>query len=391
MSVPIGLGGDEARPVSLDLADGVLVVGPSGSGRSTTLLQVARHALAAGLLRAVIARDGLLARLDAPVTATAYVPAAVSVVLDQVRGLPHHPPHVVVIDDLDLLAQACPLEADALSALLRDGLVVVAGRPPATPRWRTAVRSRSCAHDGAAWSWLPAPAGATTSTAVGWDGSATAGRPTRAAPSSSGVHTSNRSSSTGPMSPPCARAPTCAETRVVAPRSRENRATARVSAEVGWLGLPAQAGSGGRAASRVVAATTGGSISATSTTTARARTTMPQNVTMNCSQLTATTICRSCQVATGDRAHRRPRSSARQRGQQSRDTEPEDHEKEADAKRLRPTGHHLDQDQPPADHERKDLEGHADDDDQERGGTRTSFVGVRSGRRRRQLVGVTLL
>ncbi|MEK8227973.1 hypothetical protein NKG05_20610 [Oerskovia sp. M15] len=53
-AVPIGVGGDAAGPVHLDLTGGALVVGPGGSGRSSALLLLAGHAAAAGALRAVL-------------------------------------------------------------------------------------------------------------------------------------------------------------------------------------------------------------------------------------------------------------------------------------------------------------------------------------------------
>ena len=192
--VPVGLGGDEAQPVYLDLADGALVVGPSGSGRSTTLLHIARHAQAAGLLRAVIARDGPLAQLDAPVTATAFVPAAVVL---RARSAPRpatpaargrdrrpRPPGPGVPARGRRARRAAARRARGRRRIDDHQRRRGVPRPArgAAPRRRGVVR-------------LPPRAGATTSTAEGWDGSATPGRPARAAPSSSGAHTSNLSSS----------------------------------------------------------------------------------------------------------------------------------------------------------------------------------------------------
>ncbi|OLT55292.1 hypothetical protein [Cellulosimicrobium sp. CUA-896] len=141
-AVVVGAGGDDAGPVALAPGGGVLVVGPPGSGRSTTLRLLARHAAAAGALRGVIARDGSVgdavrAVAGARVTVVRrFTPADVTALLDEVAGtVPaaaggERP--VVVVDDLDQLAQLCVLEAERLAALCRDDVALVASSTTAS-------------------------------------------------------------------------------------------------------------------------------------------------------------------------------------------------------------------------------------------------------------------
>lgn len=143
--VVVGLGGDHAGPVHLDVARGALVVGPSGSGRSSALLLLADHARATGRLRAVLSRDDRFERLvrhdgvgtgEAPaggpagrrlVTAVGLLPP--HEVTAALRSLPQTglvPGDVVVVDDLDLVAQSSPVEAEVLTELARAGVVLLA-------------------------------------------------------------------------------------------------------------------------------------------------------------------------------------------------------------------------------------------------------------------------
>ncbi|KFD44291.1 hypothetical protein IU11_03645, partial [Cellulosimicrobium sp. MM] len=64
--VAIGRGGDDGRTLWMDVAQGALVVGPPGSGRTSTLALLARHAAATGSLRAVVSRDDVLASAAMP-------------------------------------------------------------------------------------------------------------------------------------------------------------------------------------------------------------------------------------------------------------------------------------------------------------------------------------
>jgi S-DNA-T family DNA segregation ATPase FtsK/SpoIIIE len=98
----LGVGGDDASPVAVDPRPGVLVVGPAGTGRSTALAVLARHAPAEVL---VVAADGPLAAHPRVVRSGRGAFAA----------LRDRPPAAVVVDDLDVLARASP-ELDDLLA-----------------------------------------------------------------------------------------------------------------------------------------------------------------------------------------------------------------------------------------------------------------------------------
>ncbi|MFI2705154.1 FtsK/SpoIIIE domain-containing protein [Cellulosimicrobium composti] len=158
LRVLVGRGGDDARTLSLDVSRGALVVGPPGSGRTSALRLVVQQVARVGALRGVVARDGAVAALAPRGTPTArrFTPSEVAALLDAVAasGPPVHPPRrpsgdpthapsgggdpthgptgggaapgVVAVDDLDVLAQLCVLEADRLATLARDGIVLVA-------------------------------------------------------------------------------------------------------------------------------------------------------------------------------------------------------------------------------------------------------------------------
>ncbi len=151
-AVAVGRGGDDGRTLWMDVGRGALVVGPPGSGRTSTLALLARHAAATGSLRAVVSRDDVLASAAMPapgrtarttgrarngngaIVVRRYAPADVARLLDTLeagQGAATFPstaaaPRVVVVDDLDVLTQLCVLEADRLAALCRDGLVLLA-------------------------------------------------------------------------------------------------------------------------------------------------------------------------------------------------------------------------------------------------------------------------
>ncbi|HEY0119873.1 MAG TPA: FtsK/SpoIIIE domain-containing protein [Cellulomonas sp.] len=93
--VAIGLGGDDAGPVSVDLSRPLLVVGPPGSGRTAALEALAGGASAAGLH---VVRVGS---------------AGASAVPDDAS--------LLVADDLDELEARDPPTIDALAALLATG------------------------------------------------------------------------------------------------------------------------------------------------------------------------------------------------------------------------------------------------------------------------------
>ncbi|QDW64183.1 FtsK/SpoIIIE domain-containing protein [Oerskovia sp. KBS0722] len=127
----VGRGGDHAGPVHLDVERGTLVVGPPGSGRSSALLVLARQAHAAGRLRAVVSTDARFGDLaqggahDLQVV-TGRSAAEVRAVLGALPGAGLVVGDVVVVDDLDLLVQAFPLEVDVLTDLVRTGVAVLA-------------------------------------------------------------------------------------------------------------------------------------------------------------------------------------------------------------------------------------------------------------------------
>ncbi|NNU28112.1 FtsK/SpoIIIE domain-containing protein [Isoptericola sediminis] len=121
-AVLVGLGGDAAEPVALDVGAGALVVGPRGAGRSTVLCTVARALAAAGRLAGVVSRDPAVraAAGDAPTA------GRTSVGVRELVGSLTAAGGTLVVDDLDVVTQSCPVEADRLAALVDDGLTVVA-------------------------------------------------------------------------------------------------------------------------------------------------------------------------------------------------------------------------------------------------------------------------
>lgn len=130
--VPVGIGGDDASVLTLDASRGALVVGPPGSGRTTALVLLARHARTAGVLRGVLARDRSLQGVAGPGVAVGgrFSPAEVGRVLDAVVASGTTPgasgAPVLVVDDIDQLAQLCVLEADRVAALCREDVRLVA-------------------------------------------------------------------------------------------------------------------------------------------------------------------------------------------------------------------------------------------------------------------------
>ncbi|ANC32809.1 FtsK/SpoIIIE domain-containing protein [Isoptericola dokdonensis] len=141
--VVVGIGGDAGEPVGLDVTDGALVVGPRGSGRTTTLRTIAAGADRAGRLAAVVARDPALRALAGSGKAFDPTAAGVRALLDLLAAGPPAraagPPGevddrpvarggrpVLVVDDLDALTQLCPVEADRLGTLLTEVALVAA-------------------------------------------------------------------------------------------------------------------------------------------------------------------------------------------------------------------------------------------------------------------------
>ncbi len=121
--VLLGVGGDEAWPVRLDLGRHPLAVvgGPSGSGRSTTLLTLARGLCAADVpVIAVCPRRSPLTDGPWPVLAA-----------DDAPGLADHlarvPGLVVLVDDAELLGRDLDAALDALARHRGPAAIVLAG------------------------------------------------------------------------------------------------------------------------------------------------------------------------------------------------------------------------------------------------------------------------
>ncbi len=114
-SVPLGVGGDDAAPVRVDLAGGVLVCGPARSGRTTAL-----RALAASLARRTAPPPVAVVTADAG--APGSYPGAAWTGLDDAAGLQRVlsvPGAVVLVDDATRPLPA-PVE-DLLAAVARGG------------------------------------------------------------------------------------------------------------------------------------------------------------------------------------------------------------------------------------------------------------------------------
>ena len=112
----IGLGGDDAGAVRLELSRGALVIGPPGSGRSTALAVIGEAVLRIGRPIVVVARDGPLRHLGdarSPGTTCGFEPGAIALT---VGAAP--PGSVVLVDDLDALEQQHPAAGDPLAALV---------------------------------------------------------------------------------------------------------------------------------------------------------------------------------------------------------------------------------------------------------------------------------
>ncbi|QTE30215.1 FHA domain-containing protein [Pengzhenrongella sicca] len=111
----VGIGGDDAGPVRLALGRGALVVGPPGSGRSTTLAVLAAALAAAGRPIVVVARDGPLERYAAAHPAVAWCGFASAAIARLLAAAP--PGAVALVDDLDALERLHPGVTDLLGAL----------------------------------------------------------------------------------------------------------------------------------------------------------------------------------------------------------------------------------------------------------------------------------
>jgi len=123
--VTLGVGGDEALPLTVDLHGGLLVAGPPGSGRTTALAVVGAALTAAGFavtpVRAVpgpsiLAPTGAVpdSTVTAPMAWDTVDPEAALMLSDRLG------PHcAVLIDDLDDLERTHPPVAELADALLQ--------------------------------------------------------------------------------------------------------------------------------------------------------------------------------------------------------------------------------------------------------------------------------
>ncbi|MGV8978052.1 MAG: FtsK/SpoIIIE domain-containing protein [Cellulomonas sp.] len=113
----VGSGGDDAATVHLDVSRGALVVGPPGSGRSNCLEVVALGLVRAGRQVAVVAPDGRLR--DVPGLGWSVGHDGLRALLDELEA--SSDPVDLIIDDLDDLDQAAPLDVELLARVVAPG------------------------------------------------------------------------------------------------------------------------------------------------------------------------------------------------------------------------------------------------------------------------------
>lgn len=111
--LPVGLGGNNAAPLSLDLSQGALIAGPHGSGRSSVLALLHQQLDPDRCL--VIARDGPLLDLPAGLRVSEYNGTRLVEALNNLRDLNSAQPWTILLDDADALFQTCPMEAEHLT------------------------------------------------------------------------------------------------------------------------------------------------------------------------------------------------------------------------------------------------------------------------------------
>ena len=114
--VALGRGGDDAGPVTIDLATGALVVGPPASGRSTALATMAATLHQAGWQVWVVARDGPLAELGPPIVSGRATGLAEARTLLDRLGATAATGRAVLVDDLELVGRADPALDELLAA-----------------------------------------------------------------------------------------------------------------------------------------------------------------------------------------------------------------------------------------------------------------------------------
>lgn len=149
LSVVVGVGGDEAAPVAVDVASaspGLLVAGPNGSGRSNVLTIIGRAVAARGGAVVVLTTRtspievlGGVEGITPPRAWADLDPADVAKVLDEARtvaGSAPDGPVVVLVDDADAIDRRDDV-MDAFLDRAADGVRVVAAG--STDVWRDVV------------------------------------------------------------------------------------------------------------------------------------------------------------------------------------------------------------------------------------------------------------
>ena len=113
--LPLGRGGDRAAPIAVEVGSGVLVVGPAGSGRSTTLATLAAGLRAAGRPPLIVARTGPLAAVGRLEQSHHAESPRAALALMRRAGSDSETPPAIVLDDLDALVRADPTLDDEVA------------------------------------------------------------------------------------------------------------------------------------------------------------------------------------------------------------------------------------------------------------------------------------
>jgi S-DNA-T family DNA segregation ATPase FtsK/SpoIIIE len=151
--VGVGVGGDDATEMGLDVSRGALVVGPPGSGRSTALGALARRLAGGAAVHVVTSDAGSLPgdpALASPVGAWSFESAALHGLIDAISRTDR--PVVVVVDDLDDLERLRPAELTELAELL----TAPSDRGHARSLIASARTARACAAYREPWTSLRA-------------------------------------------------------------------------------------------------------------------------------------------------------------------------------------------------------------------------------------------